>query len=102
MTTPADPTPEPPQGATPDQIEADIAATRERLADTVDALGERLDVKEQAKRRVSEVKHQAQDTFGQTKDKATRAAQRSGPALPVGAAVAVVLIGALVLWRKRR
>lgn len=102
MTTPADPTPEPPQGATPEQIEADIAATRERLAGTVDALGERFDAKEQAKRRVSQIRHRAQDTFEQTKDEATRAVRRSGPALPVGAVLVAVLVVTVVLWRKRR
>ncbi|WP_293785047.1 DUF3618 domain-containing protein [uncultured Aeromicrobium sp.] len=102
MTTPAEPTPEPPQGATPDQIEDDIAATRERLADTVGALGERLDAKEQAKRRLSQIGHQAQDTVEQTKEEATRAVRRSGPALPVGAAVVAVLVVTVVLRRKRR
>ncbi|RLV56959.1 DUF3618 domain-containing protein [Aeromicrobium phragmitis] len=94
--------PEPPRDATPDEIEADIAQTRERLADTVDALGERLDVKEQAKRRISGVKHQAQDTFDQTKAKANRAVHGSGPAFPAGVVVAVALVVAFVVWRKRR
>lgn len=102
MTTPADATPEPGKGARPEDIESDIAATRERLAETVDALGERLDVKEQAKRKVNDVKHQAQDSFDHSKDKARQVIDRGGPALPVGVLVAVAVVLAVVVWRKRR
>lgn len=47
-TTPAAP-PDPPSDATAEEIEAHIEASRERLADTVDALSAKLDVKAQAK-----------------------------------------------------
>jgi hypothetical protein len=37
-----------------DQLEAEIAATREHLAETVDALGDKLDVKSRAQDAVAE------------------------------------------------
>ncbi|MCR4513214.1 DUF3618 domain-containing protein [Aeromicrobium sp. 50.2.37] len=37
-----------------DQLEAEIAATREHLAETVDALGDKLDVKSRAQDAVDE------------------------------------------------
>lgn len=91
MTTPADTAPEPPKGAGPEEIEADIEATRERLGETVDALTQRMDVK-------ARVKHKADET----KQKALNAKDQAGPALPIGAAFAVALVIALVVWRKRR
>jgi hypothetical protein len=48
--TPAAP-PDPPPDATAEEIEADIQASRNRLASSVDALTSKLDVKAQASRR---------------------------------------------------
>jgi len=96
VTTPADSTEGgPPKGASTEEIEADIARTRERLGDTVDALSERLDVKAQAKKK-------AQQTKDRAKSKAQHIQDQAGPALPIGAAVAVVLVVALVIWRRQR
>ena len=96
MTTPADSTEGgPPKGASTEEIEADIARTRERLGDTVDALSERLDVKAQAKKK-------AQQTKDRAKSKAQHIQDQAGPALPIGAAVAVVLVVALIIWRRQR
>jgi hypothetical protein len=72
------------------QLEADIESQRERLADTVDQLGHKLDVKEQAKERVSLLK-----------DRVTTDSGRPTPALLAGAAGAVVLLGLFVWWRRR-
>ncbi len=107
MTTPADSTEGgPPKGASTEEIEADIARTRERLGDTVDALSERLDVKAQAKKKAQQTKVRAKSKAQQTKDQAKSMAQhiqdQAGPALPIGAAVAVVLVVALVIWRRQR
>ena len=44
----------------PDQIRAEIDATRGELGDTVEALAEKTDVKAQAKAKVEDVKEQAQ------------------------------------------
>lgn len=61
-----------------DEIEADIARTREELADTVDELAARLDVKS----RVQE--------------------QLPAPAVLGAAAAAVALVVAVIIWRRRR
>ncbi len=73
-TTPAEPQDLPPD-ATPEEIEADIEAARERLASSVDALTAKLDVKAQAKQK-------AQETSAQAKQKAQEslsAGQAEGP-----------------------
>jgi UDP-3-O-[3-hydroxymyristoyl] glucosamine N-acyltransferase len=46
--------------ASPDEIEADIAATRARLADSVDALADKMDVKARAQEKVDDVRSTAQ------------------------------------------
>ncbi len=71
-------------------IEADIEAQREHLADTVDQLAHKLDVKAQAKERASQVK-----------DRATTDAGRPRPEL-LGALVGLVLVTGLVVWWRRR
>ncbi len=53
----------------PGDIEADIARHREDLGVTVDELTDRLDVKKQAKRQVSDLKVQAADLKGQGMDR---------------------------------
>ena len=65
---------------TPDQLEADIATQRAHLADTVDQLSHKLDVKAQAKARLDRVRPQQL-------------------AVAVGAVLAV---SALVWWARRR
>lgn len=49
--------PEPEKGASPEQIEADLARTRRELGETVEALAEKFDVKSQAQVQLDEVKH---------------------------------------------
>jgi len=71
-------------------IEADIETQREHLADTVDQLAHKLDVKAQAKERASQVK-----------DRATTDAGRPRPEL-LGALVGLVLVTGLVVWWRRR
>jgi hypothetical protein len=71
-------------------IEADIEAQREHLADTVDQLAHKLDVKAQTKERASQVK-----------DRATTDTGRPRPEL-VGALVGLVLVAGLVVWWRRR
>ncbi|WP_369055357.1 DUF3618 domain-containing protein [Kineococcus terrestris] len=56
-TVPHDPRSGPP--ADRDALERDIAVTRERLAETADALAAKADVKAQAQAKVEEVKGQA-------------------------------------------
>ena len=70
----------------PATLEADIARQRAQLAETVDALSHKLDVKEQASHKVAELK-----------DAATTDSGRPRPALVLAAVAAVAL---LVWWRR--
>ena len=76
---------------TPEALEADIARQREQLADTVDALQAKLDVKAQAQAKVVALK-----------DRATTDTGAPRPELAAGAAAALVVLVALIVWRKRR
>lgn len=74
----------------PDAIRQEIERTRDDLADTVDALHAKLDVKGQARAKVDQVKSQA-----------TTASGKPRPELIAGAAGVVLLIAGLVWWRKQ-
>lgn len=74
----------------PEAIREDIAVQREALAETVDALHDKLDVKSHAKTAVADVK-----------DRATTDSGAPRPELLAAAAGIVVLVG-LLIWRKRR
>ena len=55
----------------PEQIEAEIAATREELGETVAELADKADVKKQAKKKVAETKAKATAKSEELKEKAT-------------------------------
>jgi hypothetical protein len=74
----------------PDAIREEIERTRDDLAETVDALHAKLDVKGQARAKVEQVKSQATTASGQPR-----------PELIAGAAGVVLLIAGLVWWRKQ-
>jgi len=67
---------------TPEQIEAEIEAQRDQLAQTVDQLSAKLDVKSRASDKLAEL--------------------RSRPDLLAGAALAVLTVVALGWWRRGR
>ena len=67
----------------PEAIREDIERTREELAETVDALHAKLDVKTRVR------------------DAATTDSGKPRPALLAGAAVAVLAVAGLVWWRRR-
>ena len=75
----------------PDQIKAEIEATREQLARTVDELSARLDVPARAKESAARAKDTAVETY------------RESPPLVIGGAVALVglVVGLVILRRKR-
>ena len=74
----------------PDEIEADIEAQREQLAETIDALTAKLDVKSQARAKAAEVR-----------DRATTDAGKPRPELLVGAGVLVAVVVGVLIWRHR-
>ena len=75
----------------PEEIEADIAAQREQLAETIDALTSKLDVKSQAKAKVADVRERATTDTGKPR-----------PELLVGAGVVVAVVVGVLVWRHRR
>ena len=75
---------------TPAELEADIARQRDALAETVDQLTHKLDVKTQAKERVAKVA-----------DRATTDDGKPRPELVAAAVSAVLLVGLLLWWRRR-
>ena len=73
----------------PATLEADIVRQREQLARTVDALSHKLDVKEQAGHKVSELK-----------DAATTDDGRPRPTVVLAAVALVGGLALLVWWRR--
>ena len=76
---------------TPEELEAEIAVQREQLAETVDELAAKLDVKSQAQRKVAALKESATTDSGRPRPEVLAAA---------GSLVAMALV--LILWRRRR
>jgi hypothetical protein len=72
------------------QLEAEIEAQRGQLAETVDQLTHKLDVKAQAKERAAQVA-----------DRATTDDGKPRPELVVAAVTTVLLVGVVVWWRRR-
>ena len=85
----------------PEEIQADIERQREQLAETVDQLGHKLDVKAQTKAKVDDVKVQTKAKVLEVKDRSTTDAGKPRPEV-LGAAVAVLTGLALVIWLRRR
>jgi hypothetical protein len=75
----------------PDQIKAEIDATREQLARTVDELSARLDVPARATERALRTRDTAVETY-----------RESPPAVIGGTIALAALVVGLVLWRRKR
>ena len=86
---------------TPEQIQADIEAQRERLAGTVDALSAKLDVKSQAKAKVGDAKASTAAKVAELKDRATTPQGRPRPDLLMMGATVLVVAVTIVWWRRR-
>jgi MYXO-CTERM domain-containing protein len=76
--------------STPEDIQADIERQREHLAQTVDQLGHKLDVKTQAKEKVADVRNRATTDDGKPRPEV------------LGVAAAVVIGLGLLIWLRRR
>ena len=79
-----DPTATPTPGSR-EAIEADIEATRANLGETVDALSRKLDVKSRVRAKAAE-----------TTDRVRRE-----PAVPAAVGAGLLLVVALLVWRRR-
>ena len=124
MTTPTGPEsptsargPQPGPDATPEELVADIEATRAELGDTVEALAQKLDVKAQARQSLDDAKQRAgtqarvlrergTEVFEQAKDAATDehghlTPQARAIAIKVGASLAAVIV-VRAIWTKVR
>ncbi len=86
---------------TPEEIQDDIERQREQLAQTVDQLGHKLDVKSQARAKMDDVKVQTQARVAEVKDRTTTDDGKPRPEV-IGAGVAVVVGVTLLIWRRRR
>jgi hypothetical protein len=75
---------------TPAEIEADIERQRDQLADTVDQLTAKLDVKSRAKAKV-----------GELTDRATTDTGKPRPEVVAAAVSLVAALAVLVWWRRR-
>ena len=87
--------------STPEEIQADIERQREQLAQTVDQLGHKLDVKAQTKAKVDDVRVQTKAKVAEVKDLSTTDEGKPRPEV-LGAAAAVVLGVGLLIWLRRR
>jgi hypothetical protein len=96
----------------PDAIREEIEQTRADLADTVDALQYKLDVKARTKDRARatgeqlhdrgvELKEQATARGAQLKEQATTDAGKPRPEVVAGVVALVALVVAVAWWRRR-
>jgi hypothetical protein len=74
----------------PDDIQADIEQQREHLAETVDQLAHKLDVKAQGKAKVEDLKNRVTTDDGKPR-----------PEVVAGAAAVFAVFVVLVWWRRR-
>lgn len=87
-----------------DELRADVERTREELAQTVDALGAKLDVKTRAKARVAETRQQAGALAVRLRASAMTEQGKPTPvALGVAAAAGAALAATgVMIWRMSR
>lgn len=96
MADPQHSRPEPGPDAGVADLEADIETTRKELGQTVQALSDKLDVKQRVREKAVEIKEQAVHRVEDAShdDRVRRTA--------IAAAVVAVALVGLILWRRRR
>lgn len=91
--------PEPGPDAGIEEIEADAKQTRNELGQTVEALADKLDVKERAREKATETKEQVVAKADSVRHTVTDNPKRTVPVAAV-ALIAAVAVG-IVVWRRR-
>jgi cobalamin biosynthesis Mg chelatase CobN len=86
----------------PEEIQADIEQQREELAETLDALSAKLDVKAQAQAKAQDVKATTQLKVARTRQRATTETGKPRPEVVGGVVLVVVAVAGLVWWRRSR
>ncbi len=86
---------------TPEEIQEDIELQREQLAETVDQLTHKLDVKAQSKAKIEDVKEQTKVKVAEVKDLSTTDDGKPRPEL-IGAGAALLVGIGLLIWLRRR
>ncbi len=95
-------TQDPADTRSPEEIQADIEATRQDLGESLEALSGKLDVKSRARAQVQQTKVRTQDQVRVAQARAREVQRAHGQEIAVAAgATALVLVLALV-WRRRR
>lgn len=85
----------------PEELRAEIEQTREELAQTAQALSEKLDVKKQARSAADSVQARVQERVQEAPTRA--AAQWERDPVPIVAAAATFILSMIFLgWRDRR
>ncbi|WP_006246616.1 DUF3618 domain-containing protein [Mycolicibacterium tusciae] len=99
MAAPDPKRPEPGPDAGIEELEADAEQTRHELGQTVEALADKLDVKERAKEKAAETKEQVVEKADSLRHTVADNPKRTVPIAAV-AVIAALAVGILV-WRRR-
>ena len=101
-----EPAPPPTTDASVEEIEADMEARRERLAASVDALADKVDVKARAQEKVDRTRQQAQEKVDRVMARGAgllnQARQARWPLPLAVVAVPALVLGAVIIARVRR
>ena len=87
---------------TAQELEQEIERTREHLGDTIDELAGKADMKARARARAAEVKARAADVSGRVRQSKALQSQVLQRRWPVAVAAGVLIVGAVIIRRRRR
>lgn len=94
--------PEPDRRASREEIEADIEATRERLADDVAALAAKADVPGQVRAKVQQTRGNLSDAARRTREQATQKVRSLPRVAQVAIPAAMAALGVILIIAGRR